>query len=471
VLEAATGHETLRLAASHPDLIILDVNLPDLSGFDVCRRLKAAPETSAIVVVHTSATYVRGSDRAHGLDGGADGYLTTPVEPPELIATVKALLRLREAEQRLRASLQEWQTTFDALGDGVALLDPDGRVVRCNRALARLVGRPAAEVAGSHFTRLVPGAKPACTGIFDEARRAGSRFADEVRVDGRWLRVAVDPVLGPAGKPGGAVWIMSDVTAAKRAEQEREELLHREQAARADAQAAIAAREAFFARASHELRTPLTSALGTVRLLDRALEGRLEERPAELLAIARRNLDTMLALVNDLLDASRLGSGRDQLSLGRVRVRELIDESADLLAVEARDRQVTLRVSAPETLTVHGDRFKLEQVLVNLLANALKFTAAGGTVVVDADVQAAGRVRIRVTDTGIGIAGDDLQRIFEPFYRGARESGRRQRGTGLGLAICRQITALHGGTIHAESAGPGRGARFVVELPAGGDAA
>src|SRR5947209_14044738 len=121
-----------------PALVILDVKLPDLSGFEVCRRLKEDPATAAIPVLHISTTFVGIEDRVHGLEGGADGYLTDVLEPLELIATVKALLRARRAEEAAQISARQWQTTFDAVNDGVIMLDRDGNVVQVNQAVERL---------------------------------------------------------------------------------------------------------------------------------------------------------------------------------------------------------------------------------------------------------------------------------------------------------------------------------------------
>src|SRR4051812_5419509 len=146
--EAATGSEALRMAEEKPDLIVLDVNLPDMDGFEVCRRIKAHPATSAIPVLHMSGVFTTTQHRTQALEGGADGYLTKPVEPQELLATVRALLRMHEAEEAARAAAREWQATFDSVHDAVGLLDSAGRLARCNRALAGLLGKPCEELVG-----------------------------------------------------------------------------------------------------------------------------------------------------------------------------------------------------------------------------------------------------------------------------------------------------------------------------------
>ncbi len=244
--------------------------------------------------------------------------------------------------------------------------------------------------------------------------------------------------------------------------------------ARRDAEAAARARDAFLARASHELRTPLTSAVGTVRLLRPAMSGRLAERPEELVAIADRNLTSVLALVNDLLDASKLASGAERLALAPVDLAGAVRESLDLVGAQAREKGVGLEVAVPPGTRSLADPARLERVLVNLLANAVKFTPSGGTVRVEAE-EVAGRVVVRVRDTGEGIRPEHLEAIFEPFFqaegrgRSGSDAGRRTpgtRGTGLGLAICRQIVTLLGGRIWAESEGPAKGSTLLVDLPA-----
>jgi signal transduction histidine kinase/FixJ family two-component response regulator len=238
------------------------------------------------------------------------------------------------------------------------------------------------------------------------------------------------------------------------------------------AQAAARAREDFLARASHELRTPLTTALGTVRLLESGKADALKEPPGVLLATARRSLQAMAALINDLLDASKLASGQESLTRECVELAEAVRDGLEVVRPQAGEKGVELQVAVPAGLTVSADRLKLEQVLVNLLANAVKFTPPGGVVAVEAEAEGEAVV-IRVRDSGEGIAPGQLERIFEPFYqigglgdsRVADRRARRVRGTGLGLAICRQVVALHGGRIWAESEGPGRGSRFTVCLP------
>ena len=164
--EAATGEQALGFVATEtPDLVLLDVNLPDLNGFEVCRRIKADPATARIPVVHVSASSVRDADKVQGLEGGADSYLTEPVEAEVLVATINAALRTRRAEDAARALASQWQRTFDAIRDGVALLDPEGRLLRWNRGMECLLGMTAAELSDISLLPAVA-----------DGRRAGRAF-------------------------------------------------------------------------------------------------------------------------------------------------------------------------------------------------------------------------------------------------------------------------------------------------------
>ncbi len=228
-----------------PDLVVLDVHLPDLNGFVVCQRIKSDPRTASTPVLQISADFVDVEHRTRGLELGADGYLAHPIEPPELIATIRSLLRARRAEEKARAIARELQSTFDAISDPLCLLDAEGRVVRCNQAMTRFLGIPEAELIGRGHQSFLPAAGEGATSDpFRRMTQSRAREAENVQHGDRWLRVTCDPVLDDGGSLSGAVYIFSDFTERQRAQQEREQLLAREQAARAEAQNALAALKA-----------------------------------------------------------------------------------------------------------------------------------------------------------------------------------------------------------------------------------
>jgi DNA-binding response OmpR family regulator len=228
VIEAATGQEALTQAAHKPDLILLDVQLPDLSGFEVCRRLKADAATANMPIIHLSAHYTQAQDKAQGLETGADAYLVHPVEPRELEATVRAMLRIRKAEAEARALAQQWQATFDGIRDAIAVLDPRGTIVRCNQALAELLRQPLPQLEGQSYRALTEQAFGPLTPLFVPFSVPFQRQVAEHLVNGRWLRVSSDVLHDETGALAGQVQIIADVTDYRQQEENARTLRARE---------------------------------------------------------------------------------------------------------------------------------------------------------------------------------------------------------------------------------------------------
>ena len=238
-------------------------------------------------------------------------------------------------------------------------------------------------------------------------------------------------------------------------------VLSRERAARADAQAANAFKDEFLAMVSHELRTPLTSILGWVHL---AREGRLDADGLERALVSiERSAGAQRRLIEDLLDATRSLKGTMRLSATDVRLDAIVGTGIDSIRPAAEEKGIEIEEHV-EPVTLRGDADRLQQVVVNLVGNAVKFTPRGGRVTVAAR-QSGASAEITVCDTGDGIAPDLLPHVFDWFRQGNSSRTRRHSGLGLGLGIVRQLVELHGGTVRAESAGVGRGAKFTVTLP------
>ena len=252
--------------------------------------------------------------------------------------------------------------------------------------------------------------------------------------------------------------------AARQAEREREELLAREAAARSEAETANRVKDEFLATLSHELRTPLNAIVGWTRVL---LEGALDEdRRRHALEVVERNAHLQSRLVADILDVSRIVTGRVGLDMRTVDLGTVIGAALDVVrpAADARQVQVRARLGTSPRLT-HGDQQRLQQVVWNLLSNAVQFTDAGGTVEVELADVGDRRIQIRVQDDGVGIEPEFLPHVFERFRQGDGSASRSHGGLGLGLAIVQHLVELHGGNVRADSAGLGMGSVFTVELP------
>ncbi|BAY94930.1 response regulator [Tolypothrix sp. PCC 7712] len=480
VVEAATGAAGLKAVANHqPDLVILDVKLPDISGFEVCRQIKANPELAFIPVLQLSASFIQSQDKAEGLDSGADGYLVQPVEPIELLATVRSLLRIRRAEEAALSSAREWQTTFDSINDGVCLVDREGRIRRCNRAMIQLVCKHKSEILGRLYHELLNAEWGMGDGTcFRRAQETHQRQVLEFQSQGRWFAKTIDPVFDRLGTLTGAVFILSDITERKQAEvllQEQNERLNRLmvslQQQTEQAQQANRIKDEFLAVLSHELRSPLNPILGWTKILQTSQQDVAKTQYA--LATIERNAKLQAQLIEDLLNVSRILQGK--LSLNKVPVSLSLIIKAALetvrLAAEAKSIQIQT-VFEPNLGQVLGDSGRLQQVVCNLLSNAIKFTSQGGRVEVrlermknEVDTHPLEYTQITVSDTGMGISSDFLPYVFDYFRQADGTTTRRFGGLGLGLAIVRHLVELHGGTVQAASKGVGQGATFTVKFP------
>ena len=481
VQEAATGAAGLEVVANfQPDLVILDVQLPDMSGFEVCRQIKANPETAFIPVLHLSASFVQSQDKAEGLDSGADAYLAQPVEPIELLATVRSLLRIRRAEEAALSSAREWQTTFDSINDGVCLVDREGIILRCNRAMMQIFGKPSQEILGcAHHKLLMEAELGIANGTcFRRAKETHQRQILEFQSQERWFAKTIDPVLDEHGTLTGVVLILSDITERKRAEallQEQNDRLNQLmislQQQTEQAQQANRIKDEFLAVLSHELRSPLNPILGWARILQKSHQDAAKTQYA--LETIERNAKLQAQLIEDLLDVSRILQGK--LSLNTVPVGLTFTIKAALetvrLAAEAKSIQIET-IFEPNVRQVLGDSGRLQQVIWNLLSNAIKFTSQGGRVEVrlesindQVDTHPTEYTQITVSDTGRGISNDFLPYVFDYFRQADGTTTRKFGGLGLGLAIVHHLVELHGGTVQAASPGEGQGAVFTVKLP------
>ncbi|WP_009631997.1 response regulator [Synechocystis sp. PCC 7509] len=278
----------------------------------------------------------------------------------------------------------------------------------------------------------------------------------------RWALCKGQVFYNQTGQPVRMAGVDLDITPSKQLREEKEVLLLREQAARAEAEAANNSKDEFLAVVSHELRSPLNAILGWARLLrTRELD---KETTNKALETIERNTQTQVQLIEDLLDVSRMIRGELQLTITPVRLATVIENTISSMSLTAEAKQIQLEVTLSCDCQILGDLRRLQQIITNLLTNAIKFTPAGGRIEIclhKYDDQA----QIQVIDTGIGISQEFLPHIFDRFRRANSSTERSNDGLGLGLAIASQLTALHGGTITVSSLGVGKGATFSVLLP------
>jgi PAS domain S-box-containing protein len=465
IAEAGSGAEALELVAQGVSAVVLDVHLPDTDGFQVCRLIRANPATATLPVVHLSAAYIRDEDRVTGLDAGADGYLVHPVEPAVLVATLQALIRARTAEDRLRRSEQRFRAIYDQAQSGIALLDEHGQFADVNPAMVRMLGRRPEELLGHALADFTP---VGWRRLIQE--QIGTPVQERAPWRGEFPLLAGDGSLvhlewsvSSHVEPGVRIAIAIDVSERYQLEQRRRDVLEREQAARQVAERHSRTKDDFIAVLSHELRTPLNAIIGWVHILKR--RGPTPEAAKGLDAI-ERNVKTQARIISDILDVSRINSGKLRLDREWTDPAELVISSIDALSASIEERH--LRVDA-EVESAHAqawlDPARFQQIFWNLMTNAVKFSPDRGRVLVRLQRQ-GDRLLLEVRDFGQGIESDFLPHLFDRFTQSDAPGNRRHGGLGLGLSIVKHLVDLHGGEVEAASGGSGQGTSMRVDLPA-----
>jgi signal transduction histidine kinase len=462
-----------------PALILSEVMMSRLHGFGLIRELRGDPRTATTPIVLLSSH--AGEDAsAQGLRAGADDYLVKPFTASALLVRVEAQLsaaRLREAIRRTaEAERVRLQAMFYESPAAIAMLRGPALVIElANPSMLDLWGKTT-EIIGMSLSDAIPelhgqgfdeallsvletGAASRGTEIPARLYRRGFEGLQEGYFD-----IVYAPLYGADGAPDGVFVHAYDVTDTVLARRNAEDLREAERQARHDAEAANRLKDEFLATMSHELRTPLNAILGWASLLRRGRDNRKSRERA--LSIIERNARAQERLIGDILDVSRIVSGKLRLDLRRVDTQAIAHAALAVVRPAAEAKGVTLAIEhEPEDgITLVGDADRLQQIVWNLLSNAVKFTPPEGRVVLRIE-QEASTVRFIVRDTGAGIAPEHLPFIFERFRQIDSSTTRKYGGLGLGLAIVRHLVELHGGVVTAESVGLGEGAAFTVSLP------
>jgi two-component system, chemotaxis family, CheB/CheR fusion protein len=380
----------------------------------------------------------------------------------------------RRIQDALRESQDRLLGLINSAMDAVIVVDARQQIVLFNPAAEQMFGCPAAEAVGSPLDRFIPASvreahrrhieKFGSTGA--TTRRMGQLGAlSGVRANGDEFPIEASISHMESGGEKLFTVILRDISERKAAEAERETLLARERELRRAAEESNRLKDEFLATMSHELRNPLNVILGYSELLLRTEEFRKSSQLAQMGEALRRNALAQSHLIRDLLDLSRLRSGKLALNAETISVITAINNAVETVRADAAAKQIEIQIEVPDgALFVEGDLLRLEQIIWNLLTNAVKFTPAGGRIVLRA-IREAEDVVLSVTDTGQGIDAEFLPHVFEMFRQADASTSRAQSGMGIGLALVRQLVELHGGRVEAKSAGVGQGTCFTVWLP------
>jgi PAS domain S-box-containing protein len=388
----------------------------------------------------------------------------------------------QRAEEALKASEERLQLTFQAAHIGTGEWDLQADQITFSDSLQQLLGY-APGTFNPNFAgfveRVYPGDRALVRRRIEETLRGETYIDLDYRIvqpDGsiRWVTSRARAFYDDTGKPARMVGVIMDITELKRAEEELrkhrehlEELVAERTAelavAKDQAEEAGRLKSAFLATMSHELRTPLNSIIGFTGIMLQGLAGPLNEEQQKQLTMVKNSARHLLNLINELLDLSKIESGQVELRLESFDMRVLIDKTVQALVPLAEKKQLQLITDvAPEVDQVISDRRRVEQILINLVNNAIKFTEQGQVRIECRSDD--GRLLTSVVDTGIGIKPEDMPKLFTSFQQLDSTLARKHEGTGLGLAICKKLVGLLGGEIWAESAWEG-GSKFTFVLP------
>ncbi|MBW4614096.1 MAG: response regulator [Desmonostoc vinosum HA7617-LM4] len=453
VTKASTG---LRGAqAAPPDLILLDVKMPEMDGFEVCQHLKADDRTRDIPVIFISAL---GDvlDKVKAFEVGGVDYITKPFQVEEVLARLQTHLTIQRLQTQLQAQNTQLQQeiaqraaaeekfakAFRASPHPIAIATlAEERFLDINQSFLRMSGYTLEEI----INQTVADLNLWVTGNYTQAMQLllknGSLHNQECQLrtkTGEIRTVLLSIELIELAGVKCTLNIINDITERKRLEDE------------------------FISLVSHELRTPMNSIIGALDLLGTQQLGTLTAKGQQVISIAINNTERLIRLVNDILDLERMKSGKIAMQKVKCNTAQLMLQAAEAMQQMAETAQITLIVE-PTNIDLWADPDRILQTLTNLLSNAIKFSEPGKTIWLRSSLQ-SDHLQITVQDQGRGIPTDKLQLIFERFQQVDASDSRKKGGTGLGLSICRSIIEQHHGNIWVESI-LGQGSTFYINLP------
>ncbi|PZU95705.1 MAG: multi-sensor hybrid histidine kinase [Pseudanabaena sp.] len=491
VKTAKDGSEALLAVQSHlPELILLNTSMPEIDGYAVCRILKADTLTEDIPIIFISnSNDVEAKVKAFEI-GGSD-YITKPLHASEVLARLHLHLSLHHLQTNLVNKNGELsQAVFDRVGilrdlqrtnlllhaqkeaaiDGIFAVDEQGRIASFNRRFCEMWNIPHGLFSGNDPIFETPNGAPLGSYLIksdlpdvlanllettydepDAIRRGEIVFGDRI------FDYYTSPVNSEQNRFFGLIWCFRDITAKKNAEIRQSQLLEDLRKAKEEAEIAVSTKAAFLAMMSHEIRTPINGVIGMTQLL---ASTNVDAEQAKYIRTIQVSGEMLLSVINDILDFSKIESGKLELENSPLDLRAVVRDIYDVQLPKAREKKLKFEVSMQSNVPpfIVGDVTRLRQILLNLVSNALKFTDTGS---VKIGVRLVGdhsprdgypfQLLFSVTDTGIGISEQQMQRLFQPFTQASASTSRKYGGTGLGLVICKNLVETMGGRIQVDS--------------------
>ncbi len=446
---AECGERGLKMVEEqHYDVILLDLMMPSLSGFDVLARVKALHPDSVIIVISGYATVEHSIE---AMKRGAFDFIPKPFSPEQLRVLVTKAIEYTRALKDIASEKSRMRVLINRLADGVMATDSLKRVVLANPAFLRMAGIREAGIVGRTLSEVLRSDQ--LEQLIDNALAMPSEefteLTEEIHCEEKEgqsapiLNARCIPFRDRVGRNVGAITVLHDITSLKKMDQIKSD---------------------FVAMVSHEIRSPLNSVLAQIKVVLDGLAGEVTQKQQEILSRASEKIKSLVSLSSELLDLAKIESGLISQEKEQLDMSEILEDQVAFHGAAAQAKDIRLELEGPlSPAPVLVNRRNMEEVLSNLITNAIKYTPEGGSVTVSA-AREDGYLRMSVRDTGYGLAEEEIERIFAPFYRVKNEKTRYIIGTGLGLSIVKSIVESHNGFINVESE-LGRGSTFHVYIP------
>ena len=464
VFSAADGAECMQeLRREKPDIIMLDVILPDVNGNDLAAQIKGDPEFASVFIILLSSFKTNSDHVAEGLEVGADGYIIRPVEKRELLARIAAACRIVSAENNYKVASVKYHSLFSSMQEGVYLHEMvydehgkaiDYRIIEANPASELHLSIKPEDAIGKLATELYVTEEAPFIEIYAEVTKSGKAFSFEqyFAAMGKYFHISVY-----SPEKGQFATTFSDITIRKQAEEKinlKNEAL----------QKLNAEKDKFFSIIAHDLRNPFSGFLGLTQIMAEKLSDFTINQAQELAESMRDSASNLYRLLENLLQWSQIQRGTIPFNPEFKKLLPVVNESVAIILESANAKHIEIITMIPDGLTVFADINILQTVIRNLVSNAVKFTPKGGKVSLTAKTNDDNSIEISVQDTGIGVSQKQIENLFRIDVQTSRKGTEGEPGTGLGLLLCKEFVEKHAGRIWVES-NEGKGSIFNFTLP------
>ncbi len=434
-----------KIEAEHFDIILLDLMLPGISGFDVLARVHAFHPDTVVIVITGYATLEHSIE---AMKKGAFDFIPKPFTPEQLRVVVSKAIKYTRALQDIADARSRLRVMVNRLSDGVMTTDMQKRVVLANPSFLNMIGHPSKSVIGWDIESVIS-SEPLRKMVEEAMAMPQDRFQEIVQElagpenTDRVIVARCTPFRNRIGLNIGTITVLHDITAMKKIDQMKSD---------------------FVSMVSHEIRSPMNSILMQIKVIQDGLAGDITEKQKEILERVSGKITNLVTMASELLDLARIESGLISQEKERLNIIQILSDQVDFHQACAQKAGCPIHLKLEDnSLPVVANRQNMEEVFSNLISNAIKYSPQGGPITVSAERENEYAV-IRISDTGVGIPEEETDKIFTRFYRIKTEKTRLVHGTGLGLCIVKSIIEAHHGNIRVESL-PDHGSTFIVRLP------